>query len=1044
MLWGRCPEDEGVPAYWPWTQAIRAHAERSDTEALRTVLGSGAAEVARIVPAIRERLPDLVPGPTSDPAQSRFRLFDGVTTFLQRLAARETCVLVLDDLHWADDATMLLLGFVVPEIRRSHLLVVSAYRESELQRTPRHLAQMACADERLILRGLDRSEVELLVAEAAPAPVSAALVEQLHRVSGGNPYFLGELVRLLRTQGGLSAVDLWRRLPEEVRELTRQRMAPLGPDNRRLLAIAATVGQEFDLALLQAAAGLSPERLLERLTMAMRAGFVRQSPDGLERFEFVHALVRETLYHDLPSPRRAEIHRAIARALEAGHEDAPSRAPIAELAHHYFHAASLGEVQKAVHYALAAGDRALVALGYEEAVGHYERALEMLGRQQCDPALEVRAWLALGDAACRSGDNVRARGAFQKAAAAATTVGDAEAIAHAAIGFREARPHFGVADHTLVQLLEDALAALGDEDSVLRARVLAALAEALYGVPSEEERRARVSREAVAMARRVGDRAALASALVARHFTRGDSLDERLAMAAESGQIARELRDERRSLDALAWLIGDLLELGDVVAVDRELASLARAADELRMPFYHWVVTTTRASRALLVGRFADAARLATEARAILPESDPTSFAEQVYAVQMTILNGEQDRVADSEAILTLLAGRIPEVPGWRCSLAALYADLGRTAKARSMLEQLAASDLADLPRDAGFTGALATLARVAVALHDVPRARLVYGLLLPYAERSVVVGFGIACYGAAARYLALLAATLALPVEAAGHFERALALNARMGARPFLAHTQGEYADFLVARGAPGDVARAASLREEARRTAGELGMVRLGRMLAHEGVAPSGTGDTTVSGAFRRAGDSWTITFAGTSFRVTDTKGIRYLVTLLRHPGEQFHALLLGAPPPDEGARASGTHGSPEVGLRVGDLGDAGELLDAEARNAYRARLADLRDERAEAERFNDPGRLEKAEREIEMLTQELARAVGLGGRARRAGSAAERARLNVTRAIAAALRKIASEHPALGEHLAATVRTGTFCSYAPDPRSPVRWDV
>jgi tetratricopeptide (TPR) repeat protein len=929
---------------------------------------------------------------------------------------------VLDDIHWADDATMLLLGFAVREIRRSHLLLVSTHRESELQHTPRHLTQIARADERLTLQGLDRPEVELLVAETTAGPVPAAVVEQLHRVSGGNPYFLGELVRLLRTQGGLPAMEPWRRLPEEVCELTRQRMAPLGPDNRRVLAVAATIGQEFDLPLLGAAAGLAPERLLERLTIAIRAGFVRESSHGLGRFEFVHALVRETLYRDLPPPRRAELHREIARALEAAHADAPARAPIVELAHHYFHAASLGETRKAVQYALAAGDRALASLGHEEAAGHYQRSLEMLEREQSDSALEVRAWLALGDAACRSGDNLRAQVAFQKAAAVAVTVGDAEAMALAAIGFHEARPHFGVAEPTLVRLLEDALAALGGEDSVLRARALAALAEALYGVPAEEQRRARVSREAVAMARRVGDRAALASALVARHFTREDSLDERLAMAAESGRIARELHDDRRSLDALAWLIGDLLELGDVAAVDRELESLARASDEIRMPFYRWVVTTTRASRALLAGRFADAARLAAEARAILPEGEPTSFAEQVYAVQMTIQNGEMDRMADSEAPLALLAGRIPEVPGWRCSLAALYADLGRAAEARSLLEQLAASDLADLPRDAGFTGALAMLARIVVALHDVPRARLVYDLLLPYADRSVVVGFGIACYGAAARYLGLLAATLGSSAEAARHFERALALNARMGARPFLAHTQREYGDFLLARGAPGDVARAASLRDEARRTADELGMERLRRMLAREGEAPSDTGDAAVAGVLRRAGDSWTITFAGASFRLADTKGIRYLATLLRHPGEEFHTLLLGAPPPEASPRASAA-----AGLRIG-----------------RARLAELRDDRAEAERFNDPDRVERAEREIEMLTQELARAVGLGGRARRAGSAAERARLNVTRAIAAVLRKITREHPVLGEHLAATVRTGTFCTYAPDPRSPVRWDV
>jgi hypothetical protein len=999
-----------------------------------------ATEVARLVPAIRERLPDVPAAPAPDAGESRFRLFDAVTTFLQRLGARAPHVLVLDDLHWADDATMLLLGHVVPEIRRSRVQIVCTYREAEMRRTPRHLVHVARADDRLTLGGLDRADVETLVGETVSGPVPPALVRQLHRVSGGNPYFVGELVRWLRTEGRLSAADLTRQLPEEVRELIRQRLAPLAPDDRRMLAVAATIGLEFDVALLAAAAGLSPAGLAERLAVAADAGFVRESARGLGRFEFVHALVRETLYQDLPGPRRAELHRETVRALEAVHADAPATAPIAELAHHAFHAAPLGDVQTAVRYALAAGDRAIASVGYEEAMRHYGRALELLALTRPDLALAVRARLALG-AACGSGDHLRAREEFQEAGDAARAAGDAEGLALAAIGFAEAQPHSGTTDHRLVRFLDAALAALPSEDGVLRARVLAALAEALYGEPSEAERRDRLSREAVAMARRVGDPAALASALNARHFTRGDSLDDRLAMAAESGRIARELRDPRRSLDALAWLLGDLLELGDVAAFDRELEGFAAAVEDLRLPFYRWAVTAARSARALLAGRFLEGARLAAEARAIVPDGEPTSFAEQVYAVQMAIVHAETDHLADDEVPLSLLAARIPGVPGWRCSLAALYADLGRDAEARSPLEQLAGNQLADLPRDTGFAGALATLSRVAVVLHDRPRARLLYDLLLPYAERSVVVGFGIACHGAAARYLAMLASALGFDAEAVEHFERALALNARMGARALLAHTQHEYAEFLLLRAAPGDRVHAEQLAGEARRTAEALGMTRLGRILAR-GVTTA-SGPAPLDGVLRRAGDEWTVAFAGVSFRLKDAKGLRHLATLLRHPGEELHALLLASAAP-EGSCTPGARERADVGLRTGDPGDAGEMLDAEARGAYRARLTELRDERDEAARFNDPGRVERAEREIEMLTRELARAVGLGGRSRRVGAAAERARLNVTRAIAAVVRKVRAEHPALGEHLAATVRTGTFCSYTPDGRSPVRCQV
>src|SRR5262249_18811183 len=250
------------------------------------------------------------------------------------------------------------------------------------------------------------------------------------------------------------------------------------------------------------------ERLLDRLTIAARAGFVRESALMPERYEFVHALVRETLYGDLPPPTRAQLHREIARALEARGTGAPA---VAEIAHHYAHAASLGERRKAIEYALAAGDRAIASLGYEEACGHYRRALETLQIERADLALEVRIRLKLADAAWRSGDHAGAREEFRKAGESARTIGDAEAIALAAIGFAEAWPQAGVTDERPVRLLEDALAALGEGDSVLRARALAALAVALFGAPMQHERRDRVSFEAVAMARRLGDPGALGS-----------------------------------------------------------------------------------------------------------------------------------------------------------------------------------------------------------------------------------------------------------------------------------------------------------------------------------------------------------------------------------------------------------------------------------------------------------------------------------------------------------------------------------------------------
>jgi non-specific serine/threonine protein kinase len=175
----------------------------------------------------------------------------------------------------------------------------------------------------------------------------------------------------------------------------------------------------------------------------------------------------------------------------------------------------------------------------------------------------------------------------------------------------------------------------------------------------------------------------------------------------------------------------------------------------------------------------------------------------------------------------------------------------------------------------------------------------------------------------------------------------------------------------------------------------------------------------------SLHREGDVWTLACGDELTRIKDTKGVAYLAELLRHPGREFHALDLGG---QDEARG----------------GDAGEMLDADARRAYKRRLEELREELSEAEEFNDRGRIERLREEMEMLAGELTRASGLGGRVRKAGSDAERARLNVTRAVRATIKKILADCPILGGHLDRSVQTGIFCAYEPDPAFPLQWTV
>jgi tetratricopeptide (TPR) repeat protein len=372
-------------------------------------------------------------------------------------------------------------------------------------------------------------------------------------------------------------------------------------------------------------------------------------------------------------------------------------------------------------------------------------------------------------------------------------------------------------------------------------------------------------------------------------------------------------------------------------------------------------------------------------------------------------------------------AAKRNRTPVFRCRLASNFAHVGDLTESRKLLDELAAGDLADLPKDWSWLPCLVLLAEVCIRVGDLRRAALVYERLLPHAERVAVLGRLAACYGPVARYLGDLATSLGWLDEAIGHFEAAIERCAGMGALPDLARAKQGLGRALAARGGPVDLERADRVRAEAASIARELGIGELLDSPSRAAAIPSRAESTTAArpAVLRREGDFWTVACADEATRVRHSKGVAYLAHLLRHSGQEFHAFDL-------------------AGQDVARGGDAGEALDAAARAAYKRRLADLREELAEAEERGDIGRAERLREEMGVLASELARALGLGGRVRRSGSDAERARLNVGRAIGAAVRRIAADCPVLGSHLARSVHTGLFCSYQPDPAHPLVWDA
>src|SRR5262245_1063230 len=1040
VLWGRCPEHEGAPAFWPWVQALRRHATQSDPAVLREDLGAAALDVSRVIPTIRERLPELPAPGGSDVAEAQFRVFDAIAEWLRRTAAHDPLLVILDDLHWADQDSLLLLEHVAREARTARLLVVGTYRETEMRR---HEAAglLARAGERIALHGFDARDVDAFVRASAVVP-SAALVQDLRHTSDGNPFFLGELLRVLKAtvlRGGAAATGL-RELPLEVRDAVRHHLEPLPEEARRQLAIAAVLGREFDLGPWRLACELPPERLLEHLAAAISAGIVQAVADAPARYRFAHALIRETLYADLPVSERAALHRRIARALEAEHGD---EAPVAALAHHYYQAAPLGEGANAIAYAQRAAARAEELFAHHEAVEHLERARAALAFVPPDYDLEQQVTLGLARAHWRAGDTITARAMFERAARQARARGDGPGVARAALSLSAVSPELGAPNVVLTGLLEDALRTLGDGTGPLRSAVLSRLTTALY-FARDTARPDAISLEALAEARLTPHVSwALASALLARHLVLwgpDGSLAERLAIAEE--MVALPDLAVHQALEGQMWLILDLLEMGDMPAAERELEAYIRRSEEIGIPARRWHAELLRATRAMIAGRLDETVALAAGALSWRQEG-LGSLSGQFYAAQLFVPFRERGELAQLEEPYAELARMYVALPIWRVGLALVHAECGRTVDARRGLDELAARAFTDLPRDGNFMATVVQLAELAALLRDPPRAKLLAPLLAPHVDRHVLIGLGAGSLGSAARAAGLLALTAGDADAAVPLLERALADNVRLGARLWVARTRFDLARALEARARADDATRAAALRAEAGRDAEGLGMTRL----AADAARSSPPGPTTVAPAavstdpvpFRREGEYWTIGRGEGSFRLRDTKGLGYLATLLRHPGQEFHVLDLV-----RGGETAGIGLAEAAGADLAATygGDAGDILDPQARAAYRRRLEDLRSELEEAESFNDRHRASELRAELDMLATELARGVGLGGRSRKAASHSERARVNVTRAITAVVRKIGTQDPVLGRHLEASVRTGAFCTYA--PYDQVVWDL
>ncbi|MGH3040689.1 MAG: ATP-binding protein, partial [Gaiellaceae bacterium] len=589
VLWGRSWEAGGAPAYWPWVQSLRTLVRALSPERLGSDLGGGAADVAELVPELRQVLPDLPAARAADPETARFRLFDAVSAFLRSAGEAQPLVLVLDDVHAADTPSLLLLQFLAGELPAVRMLVLAAYRDTELTEDHPLTTALAVLDRhpvvRLSLRGLSEREVSQLIELTTGDAPPTSLVAAVHEKTEGNPLFVGEVVRLLAGEELLERPPrLWQlAVPHGIRQVIARRLSRLPEETNDILTLAAVLGREFDVEALEGLTGLPREDLLEKLDEALAARIVIEVPGGIGRLRFSHALIRDTLYHELPVARRVRMHREAGVALERRYADL-IEPHLAELAHHFTQAAPAGDPGKAVDYASRAGDRAVRVLAYEEAVRLFDVSLQTLELQSVvDPERRCKLLLRLGDAQARVGDGQGSKETFLSAASAARRLGETDLFARAALGYggRFLWARAGSDPH-LVPLLDEALVELGSQESQLKARVMSRLAGALRD-EHDRKRPDELSAAAVELARRLGDPEALAYALDARCFAIfwPENPEHRLMLAEELISVAEKCGDRERAQHAgFVGRVGIPLELGDLETVRRELGSVSRLAED--------------------------------------------------------------------------------------------------------------------------------------------------------------------------------------------------------------------------------------------------------------------------------------------------------------------------------------------------------------------------------------------------------------------------------------------------------------------------------
>ena len=793
VLFGRCAQNPVLP-FEPFVEAIEFHLEGCSAAERDRLLEIAGAELSWAVPSLTAMVPALDVPPITD--QDRRRLFDAVSKYVRGLTDDGPTVLIIDDVQWATETTLLMLGHVVHRLRNSPMLVLLLERRRPEATSEGHLGVSLAALSRdpgldeLVLEGLGAADTEILVRVAAgiddQGPLGGGVrAEQLRSRCGGNPFFMVELLRADRDLRG--GYNPGRALPRGITDIVEHRCSAVGLNGTAVLQALAVIGSSGGGQLLQHVSGLDDDDFLDAVDEARSTGLIRQISDHPGHFAFSHALAEESIYALIPLARSARLHRRVGEGLESLRVRG-AEVSAGELARHFTLARTMGVADRAIGYTLEAARADLAAGAREDAIARLRSALA----ETPHPRLRCEIMLLLGTAYQEQGDGLQARQSFLEAARLAGDVGDGNALAEAALGVNVGGRGVSSweADPVRIALLELALAEKAPDSPALRIRLMAAVSETLRSI-DEWPRRQRLADQAMAIAAGSSSTEVIVSALEASRVAwwRPNQAHERLEYADRVLDLVGD-RKNSIALQAMLLRLADLVILGDRSAVDAARAAIRPIARALGQVRYLWELQLWEVGFAINDGRLAEADALARQAAALW-DSDDQPDAQRALREQIGMI---MLLVGDASLVVAGLE-QPPDLLGsaaatYRCVLPYALALEGRDDEASSLLERHAALEYRDLPQHSSWLFAAVILSEAAAVTGTTNSVEQLRRMLHPHAGLMVLLQGPQVIWGCVDHHLGSLAARVGDQDRGLHHLRRALAQHRGFGSRLWEAKT--------------------------------------------------------------------------------------------------------------------------------------------------------------------------------------------------------------------------------------------------------------